>query len=304
MTVAALLKAGADPAAADAMGQTPRDLAAAAGHDRLLELLPVPHEGVDQCVDQGAEPASAGSERAGAGSALAEPADQGWSQGVRQGAQPAWLHGVRGGGAGFMAMAGPPAVAVAAPSGSAGVMQAREGIRNRVKHPGDGEHTPALPPASSSKPAMAGLPATSGDSAEVGRAPVRSASAAGVALEPSSLVSNPAAMAPASATRGQPLERAAGALLKPNQALEERRALDLVRLGSAGPGRALSAAGDEPDHAPAEGSEEALVDALAAECSARQAAAAALAAERKGRAAEAQVCRGGHVQTVDSVLAV
>lgn len=312
MTAAALLKAGADPAAADTMGQTPRGLAAAAGHDRLLELLPAPHEGlpqgIDQGIDQGAEPASAGGERAGAGgalAALAEPADQGVNQGVRQGvrqgAQPAGAHGVGGGGggAGFMALAGPSTVAVGAPSGSAGVMQAREGIRNRVKHPGDGEHTPALLPASSSKPAAAGLPATSGDSAELGQAPMRSASAAGVSPESSSLGSNPAATAPASAARGEPLERAAGALLEPYQAPEERGAPDLARLGDAGPGRVLSAAGDEPDQAPAEGSEEALVDALAAECSARQAAAAALAAEREGRAADAQVCRVGHVQTVN-----
>jgi hypothetical protein len=184
VTVAALLKAGADPGAADACGATPRDLAAGAGHERLLDLLSAAREG--------------GAERGG----------------------PA--HGAD-------APCRPGAAAVGAPGGEA----QRSGAGDAARPQPDQARGEADGAAQQRAPGAPG--------------PAAAAAAAAPAREPP----GGGGAAPAHAT------------------LSYR----------------------EPDQEGQEDGEAALVDALAAELSARQAAAAALATERAERAAEAQVPR-------------
>jgi len=190
VTVAALLKAGADPGAADACGATPRDLAAGAGHDRLLEVLPAEQEGAAEreCPVQGAD-------------------------------APGRL--------GAAAFDAPGAEAQRSGAGAAAHPQP-----DQARGEADGAAQQRAPSA-----------------------PDRAA-AAGAA----------AAAAPAQEPLGG---------------------------GGAAPARATLPY-LEPDQEGQEDGEAALVDALAAELSARQAAGAALATERAERAAEAQVPRRAH----------
>lgn len=233
----ALLKAGADPVAIDAAGATPRDLAAAAGHDRLLELLPAAAE------------------------------DPRLGSGPGQGADPAGTP--LAGGEAAIGVAWSPAAACA-PGSAAGAAAGSSGK---------------------------GLAGSWGLTSEAARA----------SMVPLALL--PRECGPASARGGACVEhlgdgqpRRPGTVLRaggdfsPSPRAGARRSPASSAGGDRGPARGEGAAqpdqaplaGDAPDPALAEDDDAALVDALAAECTARQAAAAALAAEIEGRAADAQ----------------
>ena len=221
----ALLKAGAEPAAVDATGATPRDLAAAAGHDRLMELLPA---------------------------AAQEPRKGSWKA---QGSDPDSTPSAESETAGGAAAAGA--------SGAAGAAAAPsdEGMAPCWRLPSS--------PAGEAEPASAAP-----------RAP------------------SPLGLRPASASGGALVEVAGNSQHGgPGLAMQAGSESSTASLAGARPGGGSSVGGGwerarhqgaQPDQAHAEDDDAALVDALAAECTARQAAVAALAAEREGRAADAQ----------------
>ena len=229
----ALLKAGADPAAMDAGGAAPHDLAAAAGHDRLLELLPAAAEdprhgpGPGQAADPASTPLARG-----------EPAVEA---------------------ARSLAAAGEPGSAAAALGASGnGLASSLAGV--------------AAPTSAASR---APLPHESGPASARGGAPLEHLN--GKPRGPGTVprASKDFSPSPLAGDRRSPASSAGGGrgLARPHGAPQPDQA---------------PPAGGTPDQALAEDDDAALVDALAAECTARQAAVAALAAEREGRAADGQ----------------
>ena len=240
----ALLKAGADPAAADAVGATPRDLAAAAGHDRLLELLPaaaeVPRRGSGP--GQGTDPASMPSARGEA------------------------AIGVAGLPAGADVLGSAAEAAAAATDEGLAPCSNQKGLASSLA----GEAAPTKTTPKAPLPRECG-PASARGGAAVEHLDDREPSGPGTVPRAGGHFS-PSPLAGARRSPASPAGSARGLARHP---------------GAEQPDQA-SPSYDAPDQALAEDDDAALVDALAAECTARQAAVAALAAEREGRAADAQ----------------